>query len=323
MSLANLSTAEILEAYCPTFHYHEDEPYLPVDWRKSFRDSKQVAAKEEISAHVEYPIYTVRSAPDVIRGVPVMGRVYRKPVSDGHVYVDYWLFYEFNGNQGFALTPGVWAKKNKTFNWGPLGNHAGDFENVTLMINKATGNIRALYLSAHGAAEAIEAPAEIAGAGATHIDVYCGLNSHANYLEADGGFARSSNSVFDTYMPFIIPVITLGSYGGLQIGDLLSTVGPTFAPHAADNEIVDLSSGSSDDWYAYTGNWGAVINQQLGFNTPDVGFFGIFMFFILIIAFWVGLLASFVTDAEQAPPPPFTRSEYNDPSVYFSRISLA
>lgn len=114
-------------------------------------------------------------------GAPLQNNECKAPMyvwtSYGADYIDlkYVFFYEFSGFQTFRLCE--YFGKRANFVWGRWGRHEGDFEHVTVRINREQTKVLGVFYSAHGHSEFVANP---------HMNgsrpiVFSALSTHASY----------------------------------------------------------------------------------------------------------------------------------------------
>jgi hypothetical protein len=102
----------------------------------------------------------------------------------GHVVVQYWLFYAFNGPMDDMLMAGA---------------HEGDWEHVSVVVSPTFEHIAAVYMAAHSHEARWLRPGSFSVQERTHVDVFVALQSHASY-QTPGHKQRISDNVLYSFL---------------------------------------------------------------------------------------------------------------------------
>ena len=194
--------------------------------------------------------------------------VYVKTIDYG-TYIDlkYYLFYTWNGFQGFQAGILVGLKTEPYyFDWAQFALHYGDWEHVTVRISEDTTKLIGVFYSQHGGEQFVTDPA----LDGTHPVVYSAWDSHANY-------PTSGNNINTVILnsPGVLPV------SWLKVSDITTNGdGTTFAPYSTPSpfysngvqwlpwqntsQLVLLDSNSSAAlWLSFMGPWGPTYTNTI------------------------------------------------------------
>ena len=182
---------EWVARYCPWFRFHPDEAYYPVSVSQYLAHCDLLDPLGEVKVpgpltpllldqilmlHPEWtstpyqynvalklgshnPLVTARGAPNDTLAVHVVE-------DDTHVYIQYLMFYAYNG-------------ASLLLNAFPMGAHEADLESVRAKVCKATGALEGYYLSHHGDATWVT-PDELEKEKG-QVVIYVAKGSHAHY----------------------------------------------------------------------------------------------------------------------------------------------
>jgi hypothetical protein len=106
--------------------------------------------------------------------------------NDGTYRIVYALFYPFNGYQMFrtSITTHRLSSKKRNFPLPRFGRHEGDWEHISLKMNKQTNTPIEIIISQHGGHEKKNVgDKKISYEDHTHSKIYSAINSHAHYFE--------------------------------------------------------------------------------------------------------------------------------------------
>ncbi|KAF3638971.1 putative non-specific lipid-transfer protein 8-like [Capsicum annuum] len=182
----------LVKAYSPLIYFHPDEEYYPssVTWFFQNRVLLYTKGQKSLSVGIQptgsnlpqggsndcaYP--TDDAANSNIKKGDLLGAtayLHVKPMF-GAPYIDIpvWLFYPFNG-------PGKAKLEFMTIAFGKIGEHVGDWEQVTLRISNFNGELQGLYFSQHSGGIWVSASLLEFQSGNKPV-VYSSLHGHAAY----------------------------------------------------------------------------------------------------------------------------------------------
>lgn len=133
--------------------------------------------------HETFFLHAGRALPFAFNAsAPVYTHVHLTP--EGHVVLQYWLFYAFNGALDDLLMAGA---------------HEADWEHVSLMLDSTRQHVQAVYMAAHSHQGSWLSPGEFQITDGTHVDVFVALHSHACY-ETPGTKARFHDTVIYSFL---------------------------------------------------------------------------------------------------------------------------
>lgn len=301
-----MSDQDWLEHYSPCIVFHPDEKYLPYSLEKLYYQGTKSAQNTLLYDDITQNECNVNDA-------PLYGKVTRK---DGYVYLDFWLFFKFNGDQSCKLKAGLFSKRDFTFSWKPLANHFADFENICLKIHEQTRTIEAVYASAHGSLSPLDGQtfSQISYFDDTHPIIYSALNSHANYTSPND--MPNPDATLDSIMPFLIPIITLGFYSSFEVCDRVATRRVNERKVWSGGPIINVGVSREDAWYSID-TWGGSVDQTKIQLPPKGTPFRFILYIVMMIAMLFGFTKNFISSDEKGNSSPFRRSEFLNPTMYF------
>nr|XP_043620326.1 uncharacterized protein LOC122592191 [Erigeron canadensis] len=195
-SMPNLTQIEaLIKSYAPIVYFHPDEKYFPSAVHWFFNNGALLYKTEWLM-----PIPIENSGSNLPQGETDDGRYWIglpkdeatkerikagdlqdanayfhvKPV-DGGLSTDIviWLFYPFNG-------PSRAQVMSQSFILGPLGEHVGDWEHVTLRISNVNGELSSIYFATHSWGEWVS-PSGLDWTPDHKPIVYSALFGHGSY----------------------------------------------------------------------------------------------------------------------------------------------
>ncbi|MDX1933446.1 MAG: Vps62-related protein [Capsulimonadales bacterium] len=178
-----------------------------------------------------------------------------------HVDFKYAFFYPFNGFQTFRadILTGFFRRTDRNFIWGNFARHVGDWEHVTVRLNKSMTQVLGVWYSQHGDSQYVTNPS-FSG---THPIVYSALDSHANY--AGRGWFRLAEVLPP---PGILPVTRLQAVDTTETGthSVYRTPNPLYStllwePYNYGNIILVDSNPSVSLAMNFLGKWGPLMDN--------------------------------------------------------------
>lgn len=306
------SDQEWLDTYSPRLVFHPDEKYFPYNLEKLYHQGYKNSPDTLL-----YDNVCIKQNESVINEAPLYGKVDR---IDGFIYIQYWIAYKFNGDQGCRLKGGLFAKKAYSFSWKPLANHYADFENVCLKVHEETRKIIALYASAHGSLSPLDGQTfdRVTYDDVTHPIIYSALNSHANYTTPFD--VPNPDATLDSVMPILVPIITLGFYSSFSVCDRIQSEQNRNRKVWSGGPIIDVGKLNiqlpENAWYNID-IWGGSVDQTKITVPPKGTPFRFILYIVMWFAVLLGLTKNFIRSDEKGTISPFRRSEFINPTLYF------
>lgn len=255
---------QLARKFAPILHLHNQEYYLPMDPEEYFA-KPQDQRNEDFYLSARKTYNAGRQARTVVN------------ISEDKTLLQYWFFFPKNGCQGsrvmFRLTGplniGKIGLKERVLEICNLAIHEGDWENLTLRLNKEKTKIEMVYLSAHGRGNWLPPEAMIMKVDRPYV--YAALNSHAFY-------ARDVSFVADT-------TITHDALNGaigiewFQIGDSVTHGSALQRDTSGGQASIDFDSQKAlllwddfkdKDMAKYGGGWGQPVDGRKILPPPDI-----------------------------------------------------
>ena len=261
----------LLQRYAPVLYLHEQEDFLPREIYSMLNESNLRDLNDQIeiiNPSLDYLdsyngtqyFLDMRNASPNYKGIPpdvpdepgrfdgypfvTYGREYEPPTHPDKIVLQYWFFYPYNN----------WATRWLGTLW-DTSNHEGDWEMVTIVLDKATETPQWLTCAQHRDGKKYDWQ-DVGLIGQTHPKIFAARGSHS--------------SLADDEDPSLL--------GGIIVLDVTSGNGTALYPEGVDpleitgtagEELYILSSISPvPNWVQWQGWWGDIRTDVTGANGP-------------------------------------------------------
>ncbi len=191
----SVSTGEFValaEEFAPILYFHPDEKYFlsSTDWfleRVQLRNSKgetffpasDYIPVSDPSLTYDLPIVNEDTKAGNLENAEIYANI-KTTVGEDYVDIQYWFFSPYNGgghitdyaNYFLAFIPELIANE--------YGHHEGDWEHITVRVNRDSKEIMSVYFSQHGSGEWLSDVNKLERKG-NQIYVYSSLDGHASF----------------------------------------------------------------------------------------------------------------------------------------------
>ena len=197
----------LIKKYAPVVYFHPDEQYLmtSVEWflaranlvdqsgnrTQATLDNLPLGEETEGKYHLELQNEAARAGDLSVAKAYVHALPNPDPASrDLSIHLQYWFFYAYNG-PGTARVKTLAADttlQSGNPSLAPLGEHEGDWEQVTVQIDNASRAVEQVYFSQHSGGHWVQA-SELEREG-DQIVVFASRNGHASYPHAGENYSE-------------------------------------------------------------------------------------------------------------------------------------
>ncbi|MBN1422177.1 MAG: Vps62-related protein [Planctomycetes bacterium] len=186
------------------------------------------------------------------------------PVNWLFTEIQFWSFYPFNGPGRAEFC--AWSACCTDYQLKEVGRHFGDWEHVSLLIENATRELTAVYMSRHGSGQWFSRSGGAWSSGlrfsGTHPIVYSAYDSHAHYPDAG---RHDYERIFE--YDWEIGTTSVDLYDTTESGESFETFQP--GSYRVISSALPGYEVTEPEWLAFRGRWGQYERLSDTANLPS------------------------------------------------------